>query len=458
MSLIDKIASSLGFERASGDPSYSPFLGRVPPERGLTDQLKAYHGWVYACVSAIADEIAAMELFLDRRSGKEWTEVGDHAVLELLGHANPFMSRHDLLEASSAYEDLGGEFFWYMVRTGEGGRFSPPQEIWPLRPDLMTVVPDKKRFVAGYVYRNPDDGSTVAFDPAEIIHHKRFNPTNPNRGLSTVAAAAIAIDTDQYAAEHNRDFFFNAAQPGAVLETDQELSEVQFKRLKRQWEERYGGRGKAHKTAILEKGLTYKQMSLSPKDAEFIEQRKLSRDEILGIFRVPKSVLGITEDVNRANAEATDYIFATRVIRPRMARMVATLNEFLLPMFGLSPSEHRLRFKDPTPENRELEVKLRKEATGIPYRTVNESRTAEGLEPVDGGDDIYVPATVVPLAQAQAMTATDDPKPDTKAIRKGEGPGKAPSKTVRVLVSSPRAISPHSKTSSETKEKTSLAA
>ena len=153
-------------------------------------------------------------------------------------------------------------------------------------------------------------------------------------------------------------------------------------------------------------------IGISQRDMEFIEQMRFSRDKILGIFRVPRTVLGITDDVNRANAEATDLVFAKRCIKPRMQRMVEQLNEFFVPLFPGSENLF-LDFDDPVPENTELKLKEHETALRSGYKTINEVRESENLKPVGPeGDVIYMQPGLTPLGD-QTQDPNQDPQNDT---------------------------------------------
>lgn len=205
--------------------------------------------------------------------------------------------------------------------------------------------------------------------------------------------------------------------PSATLETAGTLTKEQLDRIKAEFDARYKGVDNAHKLAILQGGLTFKPITLSQRDMEFLEQRRFTRDEILGIFRVPKTALLITEDVNRANAEATDYVFSKRVVKPRMEFIVDQLNEFYLPMFGESLKSMRFVFTDPVPQN--IELKLKEKETGIRagYYTINEVREEEGLDPVDGGDVVYLPINLIPIGQPTNTQDTNTSSKQTIQIK-----------------------------------------
>jgi HK97 family phage portal protein len=389
------------FKKKQVNPNiFSFLLGSASPDMKGNEYLAAYKGWVYACVNAIAEEVATIDLKLQRLTSNGWVDIENHLAITTLHDVNSFMSSSDLLLHTQAFLELEGNAFWYLPR---GKATNKPAEIWLLDPTRTLVVKSATNFISGYVYRN-EVGQNVPFNVTEILHFKRFNPRNRYRGLGTVAAAALAIDTDTYSAEWNRNFFYNSAMPSATLETAGTLTKEQLDRIKAEFDARYKGVDNAHKLAILQGGLTFKPITLSQRDMEFLEQRRFTRDEILGIFRVPKTALLITEDVNRANAEATDYVFSKRVIKPRMEFITDQLNEFYLPMFGESLKSMRFVFTDPVPQN--IELKLKEKETGIRagYYTINEVREEEGLDPVDGGDVVYLPINLIPIGQPRQNT------------------------------------------------------
>lgn len=375
------------------------------------DFLNAYKGWVYACVNAIAEEIASINLRLIRKTKDGRQEIDNHLALNLLHDVNPFMSSSELFLGTQAYLELDGNAFWYLPK---GSVTKKPAEIWLLDPSRVFVVKSAEKFIGGYAYKN-EKGQDVPLAVDEIIHFKRFNPINRYRGLGTVQAAALAVDIDTFSAQWNKNFFYNAAVPSAVLETEGTISEEQYQRLKTSWDVSHRGLDNAHKLAILQGGLKFKPMNLSQKDMEFLEQRRFSRDEILGIFRVSKSILGITEDVNRANAEANEFIFAKRVIKPRMQFITDRLNEFYLPLFREDQTKLMFEFIDPVPQNIELDLKRKETGLSAGYLTVNEVRKEEGKPPVTNGDTIFVSSLLLPLGQvegtkAKSVTKAHDPK------------------------------------------------
>lgn len=365
----------------------------------LTDRnyLDAYRrSWVYACTSAIADEVATIDLKLEIKTGSGWKEVKSHPAIDLLGKVNAFYSSDELFRATQSYLELEGNAFWYIAYNA-----TQPAEIWPLNPTQVTVIRDEKNFIGGYIFQNVS-GRRIPLAPDEVVHFKRFNPTDPYRGIGTITALSLAIDSDVYAAEWNRNFFANSALPAFALKTEANLTQEQYDEFMEKWKERFQGVSRSHLPAVLAGGMDVVNLSVSQKDMDFLSARQWGRDEILAGFKVPKSVLGIVEDVNRANAEATDYIYAKRTILPRNRFITTVLTELYLPLWKLDPSKYRITATDPTPQNQELELLRREKALTTGYVTRNEIRALDGLKPIDGGDELLVPNTYVPLSQAIA--------------------------------------------------------
>jgi HK97 family phage portal protein len=366
-----------------------------PPSRKATEYLKEYKEWIYANINVVAESTSDIDFELYRlKKGGDVEEIQESELLELLYRFNSFTSKHDAVFLWCAHMYLMGEHAWYLVRSTDNPD-SLPEEIYPLRTDYMKVIPGdlaKGEFIKYYKYEVPGK-EPLTFLPHEILFFKNPDPENPYRGIGIVKASALSIDTDKFATNWNRNFFYNSARPDAVLTTEQKLHDDQYKRLVSKWNSKFGGYGKMGQTAILEAGLDYKIIQQTAKDMDFLEQQRWSRDKIMAMFRNTKVALGITDDVNRANAEASEYVHAKNVVRPMMQKLVDFLNEFLVPLYG---DDLFLSFKNPVPES--VELKLNEYEKGLnKWLTINEVRQKEGLEDVEGGDVIYLPFNLSPI-------------------------------------------------------------
>ncbi len=371
------------------------FFGEMPPKMHAEDYLKAALGWVYAAVSAISDAVSKVQWRLYRTNANgEIEEVLDHKAIDLLYKVNNFTTAFDHYWLSQEYLELTGEAPWFIDR-GDSGK-GEPEGIMLLRPDRLKIVQSKdtkaENPIDKYVYRQ-DYGKDFDIKPTELILLRYPDTLNPFRGKGTLEAAATTVDIDNFAESYNKRFFYNSARPDSVLTTEQKLSKQQKIELRNSINRLYRGNNNSHKTAILESGLDWKPMSLSQKDMDFLAQSQFSLTKILAIFRVPKALVGISDDVNLANAKIGEYVFSKWTIKPKLQRIAAQLNEFYLPMFTGTENLF-LSFDDPVPTDVELNLKRYESALGKGYMTINEVRAEQNLEDVGPeGDVLLIPNT-----------------------------------------------------------------
>lgn len=406
--LINRFATKSVGVASSNDPfTIWASSKRVSPAKAMA----AYSYWTYACIRAIAEEIANMQwrLFqVDSKAG-DVTEIYSNEVLDLLDGVNEFQTGYELKYTIAAHLESVGNFYGYLE--GVKNATDKPKAIHPLTPDRVTVVRDKDNFPSRITkYRYTDGGKIYEFQPYEILHLKYPDPSDSLEGVGTVQSVGLWIDADTYAMEFNKRFFQNGARIGGILESDNARTDVQLEYIKKSFEGIHKGYDSAYKTLILPKGTKYSQASESQKDMDFANLMTMMRDRILAGFRVPRTVLGITDDVNRANAEATNYIFALRTIKPKMELIVSYLNEFLMPRYG---ANFYLDFEDPVPENTELKIKEMQAAVGV--LSPNEQRERYfGYDPIENGNDVLVPFNVVPLGAPAPAPAKQVNRPGTK--------------------------------------------
>lgn len=363
----------------------------VPADMKAREYIRQYKGWVYSCIQAINSEVANIELVLKRRISQDEVEiVPSHPVLDLLYKVNPLYTSYHLWDATEGHIELSGEAFWYLT----GPNPKKPEEIWVLRPDWIKINDTKDKMINTFSYGPPGDPQiTIPFE--QIIPFKDWNPLSPYRGFGGVKAAAEAIDTENSATLYNRMFFRNGSHPGGALETDQNLTDEQTEQIRDEWEKIHRGEENAWRVAILQAGLKWQDIGMSQKDMDYIEGRRFTRDEIFAMFRVPKALVAITDDVNRASARETRAVFLENVIENKMRRIAAQLNEFLLPRYG--DKDLFFDYKSPVPNDDSVELLEIDNGLKNGWMTRNEARNKRGLDPIEGGDQLLVPFSLTPI-------------------------------------------------------------
>lgn len=390
--------------------------------RQLTRQ---YVSWAYANITAIAEKVASVEfeLFQVDSKGENMTEISQHPLLELLSRVNDHQTKWDLIYSWTCTMLSQGEAAWYLM--GKKNEFSEPLEIWPLQPEYLKIIPgdlSQNQFIKSYEYRIPGK-ETQIFEPWEILFFKMPHPTNRYRGYGVLEAAITDVQIDYHATEYNKSFFQNFARPDGVLMNEGKMSDEVFARTMAQWETKYQGKQNAGKTAILEGGMKYEAISQSAKDMDFLQQQTWIRDKIMAMFKNTKTILGIVEDVNRANAEASEATWLKHNIKPKMQRLADYINEFLVPVYG---NNLILGFFDPVPESEEQRQLEYKEGVDK-WLTRNEIREELGRDPVEGGDFLFVPITNIPItssgedATLPDINDADDQEPKMMKLKVNKG-------------------------------------
>ena len=366
-------------------------------------QLAAFgaSGTLFGIVHKTSTAVAALDWTLWRKAAsgnkEDRVEVSSHAILDMWNAPNEFYTNAEFCEATQQHIDLTGEGWWLVERSAMVR--SVVLGMWPVRPDRMTPVPSVDSFIAGYIYTSPD-GERIPLQRDEVIQIKMPNPLDPYRGLGPVQSILTYVDSAKYGAEWNRTFFLNSAEPGGIIEIDKRLSDTEFKEMTTRWREQHQGVSAAHRVAIVEQG-KWVDRKFSQRDMQFAQLQTLSRDTIMEAFGFPKSMLGVTEDVNRANAETGKEIFAENLTVPRANRLRDALNYRLLPMFGAVGLE--MDYKDPTPDNKE-QLTAEQTAQCTNFATL----ISAGVDPDSAAEIVGLPPVVMKAVVATAPSGALD--------------------------------------------------
>ncbi len=333
-------------------------------------------------------------LFRQGGEGAAPLPVERHPVLDLLMRPNPTMAGAEFIETVTGYLLIAGNSFIEVVSPrGE------PRELWTLRPDRVSVISGPSGLPKGYVFRLDGAERRWEVDPvtgrAPILHLKSFHPLDDWYGLSPVEPAATAIDQRNQADKWNMALLQNGARPsGALVYQPKDgapasLTDEQFARLKVEIGDQYGGAKNAGRPLLLDGGLTWREMSLSPKDMDFLAARDAAARDIVQAFGVPPQLLGIPGDNTYSNYQEARLALWEETVIPLMRQLRDKFNACLAPEFD---ADLLLDIDlDQVPA-----LTLRRERTwsrigDAGFLTLNDKRAAVGLAPHADGDAFAPP-------------------------------------------------------------------
>lgn len=284
-------------------------------------------------------KVASAAASVKMKISKDGTALGSaHPLVRILSAPNPSCAGSDFFEEVLSYKMISGNA--YILAIGANGEV--PFELHCLRPDRVSVIAGKDGMPAGYRYRIGDN-KYKDYPVDSILHLKYFHPLDDWYGLSPVEAAAYSIDQHNQAGEWNQALLQNGARPSGALvvrgadgNAGGQLSEDQYNRVKAQIDDQFTGGANSGRPLLLEGGLEWKEMSLRPKDMDFMEMKHSAARDIALAFGVPPQLLGIPGDNTFSNlAEARLALWEQTVI-PLVEKVIENLNNWLVPMYDSS--------------------------------------------------------------------------------------------------------------------------
>ena len=383
----------------------------------------------YRCINEISQGAAGVRLKLMR--GKNTVE--DHPLLDLLDRPSPTKGYVELFESLYSFLLLSGNS--YLISTGNDG--SPPQEMYCLRPDRVKIIPGQMSLPLGYQYTV--NGKVVteyevnqSTGASPVKHFKLFHPKHDHLGLSPLVSAATNLDSHNLTNRHNVALLQNGARPsGAVIfkpkdesGSSVQLSDSQRAQIISDMESRFSGSSNAGRPMLLEGDFTFQQMGLSPKDMDFSVLKKMSAIDIALCFGVPAQLVGIPDAQTYNNMPEARLALYEETIIPILRRIQSDLNEWLTPQFA---DDLKLEYDiDSIPamaESRKRVFESVVQGVNAGILTRNEARAKLGIDPIKGGDTLFVPATFMPIDlmgqsiddDEKSLEITDD-YPQDKAI------------------------------------------
>lgn len=394
------------------------------PEDNFESFMKAYRGWIYVCSNKNAVSSASIPIKLyvgkpntssikshptkkvDRKTEKyirdnptlsslpqvrkavQIEEVLDHPILTLMRNVNNFMNYFSLFETTHLYQELCGNAFWYILED----KLGVPQEIWPMPPQNMKIVPHKTDFIRSYKFVRGWDETEFRED--QVIHFKYPSPTSLYYGKAPLAAVTDAYNISVNIDKYENFVFGNMGRVEGAFETDNELSQYEFDRLKEEIKQTFQGIENVGKSPLLEKGVKYKAYSLPPRDLAFMQGRKAIKEQIVNAYG--QSMGLYDKDATRANAEVASFTHMKDTIKPRLVRMEEKLNEKLTPKFD---EKLFLSFDDPVPIDKAHRLLEKESHLKTGYSSINMEREQDNKEEVPWGNEPIINNNLTPLSE-----------------------------------------------------------
>ena len=414
MSMLDKIlrrGAQVPVPNTSQQFSLARILNQnaydTDPIKTDEDALKAYSGWVYACVSTISQDVRSSDWNVWEKSGgsrDDWKPLDSARLPPVLMRPTAATTWGDLIELTQVHLDLAGRAFWHLITDGSaGGRVVGIQNLNPDWIDKAVYNPARTQVIG---WELAATGATREILPAEDVVMFRYpDPINPTGGISPIRAVAMSADMDTYARAYAASHLRNHAQPTGILTTENELTREQASLLADSWQESHAGRNRIQ---VLGKGAQYQTISAHLKDLEFLNLARVSRDQILAAYHMPASKLGLVEDASRANGEEADRVYSSLCLGPRLRRYHEPITMRVLPRIGLDPARYAFEFDPVEVADKTFNRDSAQAAFQAGAITLDEYRERIGFAPeANGNGAVYF----VPAGSTVVATPEDAPSP-----------------------------------------------
>ena len=420
-------------ENRTAGSSYAFYLGGSTSGKAVTEQTAMQMTAVYSCVRILAEAVAGLPLHLYKYTdsgGKD--KAIDHPLYRLLhDEPNPEMSSFVFRETLMTHLLLWGNAYAQVIRNGKGEVVA----LYPLMHNRMAVDRDTEGHLYYTYYRGDDEAIknkeyAVTLAPRDVLHIPGLG-FDGLVGYSPIAMAKNAIGMAIACEEFGAKFFANGAAPSGVLEHPGTIKDPS--RVRDAWQSQFGGSSNSGKVAVLEEGMKYTPISISPEQAQFLETRKFQINEIARIFRVPPHMVGDLEKSSFSNIEQQSLEFVKYTLDPWVVRWEQSIHRALL-----SQDEKAVYFVKFNLEGLirgDYQSRMNGYAIGRQngWMSANDIRELENLDriPAEEGGDLYlINGNMLPLKDAGAFadTTTNDDgkeeKPDEEVLELAEPSGR----------------------------------
>ncbi len=389
--------------------NYAFFMGGTTSGKAVTERSAMQMTAVYSCVRILSEAVAGLPLHLYKYTDSGGKAMAlDHPLYYLLhDEPNAEMSSFVFRETLMTHLLLWGNAYAQIIRNGKNEIVA----LYPLMPNKMSVDRDENGRLYYTYYRGSDEAIknkdfSVTLQPSDVLHIPGLG-FDGLVGYSPIAMAKNAIGMAIACEEYGAKFFANGAAPGGVLEHPGTIKDPQ--RVRESWQSTFGGSGNANKIAVLEEGMKYTPIGISPEQAQFLETRKFQINEIARIFRVPPHMVGDLEKSSFSNIEQQSLEFVKYTLDPWVIRWEQSIQRSLL-----SKDEKAVYFVKFNLEGLlrgDYQSRMNGYAIGRQngWMSANDIRELENLDRIpaeDGGDLYLINGNMLPLKNAGAFADT----------------------------------------------------
>ena len=410
MSLFRRKARDHPENRTAGS-QYTFYMGGSSAGKSVTERSAMQMTAVYSCVRILAEAVAGLPLHFYKynEDGSKSKAIDNNLYHLLHDEPNPEMSSFVFRETLMTHLLLWGNAYAQIIRNGKGEVIA----LYPLMPNKMSVDRDENGHLYYSYQRSQEEGKeagTVILSTRDVLHIPGLG-FDGLVGYSPIAMAknaiGLAIATEEYGAK----FFANGAAPSGVLEHPGTIKDPA--RLRENWNSTFGGSANSGKVAVLEEGMKYTPISISPEQAQFLETRKFQINEIARIFRVPPHMVGDLEKSSFSNIEQQSLEFVKYTLDPWVIRWEQSLSRALL-----NEDEKKLYFFKFNVEGL-LRGDYQSRMNGYAiarqngWMSANDIRELENLDKIsseDGGDLYLINGNMLPLNRAGAYADKNNDK------------------------------------------------
>lgn len=358
--------------------------------------------WVRVLVRKRALATRRLPFKTYRRTEQGRDDARDTPLAQLLSDPNPRHSGEFLWEWTSSTFDIYGEAFWLKLRNQAG----VPVELWPVHPSNLAIsqTGNKLEYVYGKGILSRGDAQFV-IPERDIVHFRSYNPASVVRGTSPLEALRDTLANEDAARRATTAFWRNGGRPSVALSHPKTLSPEAMARLRADWERMHAGADNFGKVAILEEGMTPQQMSLNGEEAQYVETRKLNREEVCAVYDTPPPVVHILERSTFNNVTELMRSMYRDTMAPHLGGFESTVAHQLTPEFGDRTLYCEFLMDEVLRGAFETRATAYQQAINAGWITPAEVRELENLPFIEGSDRLLINSTMIPVEGVDDVVA-----------------------------------------------------